>query len=638
MLQQIRDAITGWLAYIVIAVLIVPFALFGIGDYLGVFGDDFAAKVGDTEIPISAYRDAYNRQLVQVRDQYGSEFRSDMIDEPRLRQQTLDQMVNEELLYQYAIERGVRVSDARLVREIHAIPAFQDAGVFQPERYRYMLQLNGQSVAGFEHAMRRSLVISELERAVSGSAFVPPQAFAETIRIADQRREFAWAEVAAAAFADEVEVSDAQVAEYFAANSARFMTPETVTAELIVLDPAQAAERITVDDDALRAFYDERRAAAAAGEERRASHILVTAESRTEDEAAAIARELFERVQGGEEFAAVAREHSEDTASAEEGGDLGWIERGMFVREFDNALFAMQPGEVSEPVRTGFGWHVLKLHEVRADAFPSFDEMRDELEDEYRRAEADRRFYERADRAADLAFETPDSLEPAAQVAGVEVQRIEGVTRQSGTGPMEDPRLRAAAFSPEVLEQGFNSAVVELGDDRVAIVRIADRVTPRQRTLDEVAGTIRDLLVRDASRARAAEVGEQLYAAAQAGADLQALANANPRVAWNAPRTTGRSDFATPPDLLDAVFRAPQPADDAVVVRSLQSGDDYIVFRVLGVTPGSPDALDAEQRDGLMRVLTERQGSAEMQALLISLRANAEIQIGTNLFDDETNY
>lgn len=637
MLQQIRDAITGWLAYVVIAVLIVPFALFGIGDYLGVFGDDFAAKVGDTEIPLAAYRNAYNQQLVEAREQYGSDFRADMIDEPRLRQQTIDQMVNEELLYQYATERGVRVSDERLVREIHAIPAFQDNGVFQPERYRYLLQLNGQTPTGFERMLRRSLVISELEQAISGTSFIPPQLFAETIRVADQRREYAWAEIPAAAFADEVEVTDEQVAAYFEENRARFMTPETLTVELIELDASQAAERVTVDEEALRAFYEERRNAATETEERRASHILITADQRTPEEAEALARQLAERAQAGEEFEALAREHSDDTASAEEGGDLGWIERGMFVREFDNTLFALEPGQVSEPVRTGFGWHVLKLHEVRGDEFPAFEEMRAELETEYRRAEADRRFYERADRAADLAFETPDSLEPAAQAAGVEIQRVEGVTRQSGTGLLQDPRLREAAFAPEVLEQGYNSPVIELGDDHVAIVRVVEREPPRQRELAEVAPAIRDRLVQEQARVRAAELGEQVHRQVEQGADLEALAAADERIDWHEPRTTGRSDYTTPPELLDEIFRAPRP-DDGPVVGAMRSGDDFIVYRLIGVTAGSPEALEAEQRDGLMRILTERQGSAEMQALLLSLRENADVQYGSNLFDDETSY
>ncbi|MCA1799571.1 MAG: SurA N-terminal domain-containing protein [Xanthomonadaceae bacterium] len=637
MLQQIRDAITGWLAYVVIAVLIVPFALFGIGDYLGVFGDDYAAKVGDTEIPMTAYRNAFNQQLVNAREQYGSDFRAGMIDEARLRQQTIDQMVNEELLYQYATERGVRVSDERLVREIHSFPAFQDGGIFQPERYRYMLQLNGQTPAGFERMMRRSLVIAELEQAISGTSFIPSQMFAEIIRVADQRREYAWAEITAAAFAGEVEITDEQVAEFYEGNRGRFMTPETLVVELIELDASQAAERVSVDEEGLRAFYEERRNAATQAEERRASHILVTAEQRTAGEAEALAQQLSESAQAGEEFEALAREHSDDPASAEEGGDLGWIERGMFVREFDNTLFALEPGQVSAPVRTGFGWHVLKLHEVRGDAFPAFEEMRDELAADYRQAESDRRFYERADRAADLAFETPDSLEPAAQAAGVEIQRIEGVTRQSGTGPLQDPRLRDAAFSPEVLEQGYNSSVIELGEDHVAIVRVLNREPPRQRELAEVASDIRDRLVQEDARVRAAALGEQLHAQLREGADLAELAEADERVDWNEPRTTGRSDFMTPPDLLDAIFRAPRPEDEPVVGGML-SGDDFIVYSLISVTAGSPDGLDAEQRDGLMRILTERQGSAEMQALLISLREKADVRYGTNLFEDETAY
>lgn len=625
MLQQMRDAITGWLAYLVIGILAVPFALWGIGDYFGVFGEDYAAKVGDTEIPSAQYRDRFNQRYAQLRDLYGDRFDPALIDEPALRQEVLDQMVDEELLYQYAHARGFRVSDRRLLEEIRSVEAFQDNGVFSPDRYRFVLGTIGESPLSFEAGLRRSLIVSQLQESITGSAFVPAARIDAVIRLADQRREFAWAEITATAFAGDVEVTDEEIEAYYDANGARFMTEDTVTVEYVTLNPEGAGGAAEVDEAGLRQFYEEERRAATAGEQRRASHILVESE--------ALANELAERLVAGEAFEALAEEHSIDTDSAEQGGDLGWIERGTFMEQFEDALFALDEGEVSGPVRTGFGWHLIRADEVRAESFPSFDEMRDDLVARYRQRQGEQRFHDMVERLADLAFENPDSLEPVADALGLEVRRAERVTRDRGAGALTDAALRRAAFSPEVLEEGYNSDLIELADGTVAVVRVADRDPPRRRELAEVRDQIEQRLVLDEARRRAAEAGERMVERARAGEDLVAVAR-ELGAEWHAARSTGRSDATTPPNVIDAVFRAPEPEGEERVVRGLATTGGYAVFELYDVADGAPEGLDETQRAGLTRALESRVANAEFMALLESLRANADIKYGTNLFDE----
>ncbi len=637
MLQSIRDGITGWMAYVVIAILIVPFALWGIGDYLGVFGETYAVKVNDTEIPLVQYRDNYTRRYSSMREQFGANFRPELIDEARLRQQVLDEMVDEELLYQYAMDRGLRISDTRLVQEIHAIPAFQDGGRFSPERYRFLLQTSGQSPAGFERLLRRNLMMAQLESAIVGTAFIPADRFEALLRVADQRREFAWIEIISEELMNRAAITDEQVAEFYEANRGRYMTTETVDIEYVELTIDTVAGGIVADEDAVRGYYQERQRAQASDQERRASHILLTTESRTDAEARALAEDLRARLDAGEDFNALAAEFSNDPDTAQDGGDLGWVEQGVFVREFESALFALEPGQVSQPVRTGFGWHLIRLDEVRGTApeMASFEEMREELETEYRRAEAERRFYTMVERLADLAFENPDSLTLAAEDLGESVRRVNGVSRTAGTGIASDARVRNAAYSPDVLEEGYNSRLIELGEDRVVVVRVSNRDRPRQLDLAEVEAQVRDALAIQTARARAAEIAEQIIERARAGEELSDLA-VEFGAQWHAVRSVGRSDVQVVPSLLDALFRAPRPEEGGeAVIRTHRLGNDMAVFRLYDVAPGAPEDMEADQIAGIQRALTQRLGSAEFMALLATLRAKASISYGTNLFGED---
>ena len=637
MLQSIRDSITGWMAYVVIAILIVPFALWGIGDYLGVFGETYAVKVNDTEIPLAQYRDTYTRRYASMREQFGTNFRPELIDEAQLRQQVLDQMVDEELLYQYATDRGLRISDSRLVQEIHAVPAFQDGGRFSSERYRFLLQTSGQSAAGFESLLRRNMLMTQLEFAIVGTSFIPTERLEALMRVADQRREFAWAEIVSEDLVDAAAITEEQVAEYYETNRGRYMTTETVDLEYVELTISTVASGIVADEDAVRGYYAERQRAEVSEQERRASHILLTTEGRTDAEARTLAENLRARLDADEDFNTLAAEYSNDTDTASDGGDLGWVERGVFVREFESALYALELGQVSQPVRTGFGWHIIRLDEVRGTApeMASFEDMREELETEYRRTEAERRFYTLVERLADLAFENPDSLDVAAAALGESVSRVNGVSRVAGFGIAGDARVRNAAYSPDVLEEGYNSRLIELSEDRVVVLRVAHRDRPRQLALTEVDGLVRDTLGTQVARARAAEIAEQMIERARAGEELSDLA-VEFGAQWHAVRAVGRSDVQVVPSLLDALFQAPRPEEGGdAVIRSQPIGNDMAVFRLYDVAPGAPEDMEADQVAGIQRALTQRLGSAEFMALLATLRANAKISYGTNLFSDD---
>lgn len=635
MLQKIRDSLQGWIAYTIVAILVVPFAFWGIGDYLGFFDEPFAAKVNDVEIPQARFQDNFNQRYAQLRDAYGEDFDPDLIDEDSMRQEVLDRMITEEVLYQYALEQGFRISDERLAREIHAIESFQEDGEFSPERYSYLLQLNNQTPARFENLFRRSLVIGQLEEAVTGTAFMPDGVVESLVEIADQRREVAWVDLHADDFRAGIEVSDAEVEEYYEANAGRFMTPETVELAYVDLTIDEAAAEVEVDENELRLFYQERLQQIAADEERRARHILVTDDGRDDDEARALAEELQARIEAGESFEALAREHSDDRDSAADGGSLGWVARGVLGNELDSELFTLEPGEVSEPVRTGFGWHILRVDEVRGTEPPSFESMRDELAADYRQREAERRFYDLVERMADLAYENPDNLDAIVESLGLEVETIPGVTPDSGEGLARLARVRNAAFSSEVLEERYNSSLIELDDDRVVVLRVTDHQLPQRRPLAEVAGEIRETLVANEARRRAAAAGEEIVERARAGEPLRDLA-AELGGEWTSARLVSRADQDTPRELIGAAFRAPRPGDEPVI-RGLRVRDnDYAVFQLLSVVPGAPEGLSDEDLQNFRTALAQRKGNAEFTALVENLRDEAEISYGSRETENDS--
>lgn len=626
MLQKIREKVSGWVAGVILAVLVVVFAVWGIDFTFN--ARSVAAKVNGEDVPVEPVRRAFQDQL----SRFQQAFRQD-VPEPvqqEIRRAVVENFVRRELLDQRVRSEGYRVGDEALDRHIRAIPAFQVGGEFDMDAYRATLSGAGYSPLAFESEQRRLLEIQQLQDGIARSSFVTGEELARRVALQRESRRIEWISFPVERFHESVDVTDAEIEARYEETKERWKTTETVDLEYLELKLADLASDVQVDEEELRAFFDEEKTREpqrfATTERRRAAHVLVRIDDDTSDaQAKKHIETLAQRIESGEEFAAVAREASDDPGSAAQGGDLGWVERGLMVPAFEEALFALEPGKVSGPVKTEYGYHLIRVDEVESGHTQTFEEAREEIADELARRRAEDRFFDLADRLASLTFENPGSLQPAAEALGLEVQTVADVERESGQGIAAQAPVREAAWSTGVLESGENSPLVELADDHAVVLRVAQHHPAEQRPLEAVADEIEAELRDSEALARSRELGAQARERLAAGETLADVANSL-QGDFVGGVTVSRDDDSVPPPVAQAAFDAPRPAGSPAVTGAEGPGGYYVV-RVVEATPGSIEALPEEERTSLVASLTQAQGGEELAAYLARLRQRAKVSV-----------
>lgn len=623
MLQKIREKITGWVAWTIIATIGLVFAVWGID--LSFTPRSVVAKVNGQEVPLEPARRVYQEQLAR----FQQAFRSDVPEEiaGEIRRGVIEQFVLRELLLQRVAKSGYRVGDEQLMNHIQSFDVFKVGGNFSMDAYRAALAGAGFTPAMFEAEQRAMLEIQQLQDAIALSSFTTTDELARRVALERELREVEWLALPLERFVAEVEVSDAAIEERYRATPERWMTAESVDLAYIELTVDQLADQLEVSEDDLRAFYETELAREperyAGRERRRAAHILIRA---GDDASAAQERinTLRARVIAGEDFAAVATEASEDPGSARAGGSLGWVERGIMVPAFEQALFAMEEGTLSEPVRTEFGWHLIRLEAIEQLGGTSFAEAREELQRDFGRRRAEDRFYDDAETLARVAFENVDTLQPAATELGYDIRSVVNVTRAGGTGIAANPVVIDAAWSDAVFTRRENSSLLELGDGHAAVIRVTEHRVPELRPLPAVAEQIAAELRLEQATARARELGQQAKARLELGEGIAEVAEAF-SADFVAGITVVRNDVTVPPDVAAGAFSMPRPAAGAPAVVSSMGPQNYYVLRVLSGTPGGLDLLRVDERGELNEQARAARASQELQAYLEHLRQGAKV-------------
>jgi peptidyl-prolyl cis-trans isomerase D len=633
MLQKIRDKVTGWIAGVILALLAFVFAVWGID--IGFGQRNAAAVVNGDEIPIGPVRQAIQVQVSRMAQQLGADVPE--VLEEQIRQDVIEDFVRQRLLLQRVREEGYRIGDEDLRREIREMPVFQVGGNFSIESYRALLANFGQTPSSFEAEQRQIMEIGQLQDGILRSAFATTDELQQLVRIDREQRELEWIRLPLSNYTDDVTVTEAQVAEAYEAAPDAWLTPETVDVEYLEIDLEGIAAGVEVTPEEVRQAYDEQVAREPdlfrSPETRRARHILVSVDGETdEDEAEARAQALLERVQGGEDFAEVAREASDDTGSAALGGDLDWVEPGVMVAPFEEALFSMEDGEIRGPVRTPFGFHIILLEETRPGETLSFEESRAQIEEDLKRTRAEDVYYDRAETLERFAFEHPDTLAPAADELDLQIQTVSGVRRSGNAGIAANPEFASTAFSLEVLEDGENSAAIELEEGRAIVLRVAEHHPAERRPLDEVRGEIRGQLERDAARKRAVQ------AAADASQELiDGVAPAEVAESFGgtheAARLVGRQDSVVPRSVRDAAFSAPAPEGPPVIDSVALADGSQVVYLLTKVEPGDAESVPVSERELLREQMIRRSGGEEITAYLTQLRNDASVVVSTEQFE-----
>ncbi|WP_404297202.1 SurA N-terminal domain-containing protein [Halomonas sp.] len=601
MLQSIRDRSRSWGAKIIVGVVVVTMALFGVESLIGLFGGggDEIAKVNGEPI---------TRQQLEIEVQRA--IRSGQVppeQERALRAQMLDQLITDRLLTQYAAEGGLYLSEEQLDQIIVSLPEFQDQeGRFDSELFRNRLASAGYTPVSFREELRVDMKRQQLQQGLAFSDFTLPSEQERLATLQRQTRSFRYATLSAEQV--EVEVTQADMEAYYASNADNYRRPEQVRLAYVIIDRQEMAEAVEVEESALREAWQERTADA----DRRIAHIMVTVDGeRSRDEAEDVLESVRRRLDEGESFTDLAAEVSDDPVSAEQGGDLGVISRGFFGDSFDEAAFSLDEGEVSGIVETDNGLHLLTVTGLERQPFAS---VRDDLRRELAIARVSSEFNERVQRLIDESF-AADDLQSVADDIGLDLEVSDWVSRDGADGVLSEPGVMSEAFSADVLEEGFNSEVIELDNDRRLVVRVAEHreatTLPLEEVRDQVEASVAANLRRDALMALGAERLDALRAGDDQDLDWQQVEDASRQETRGLNRT-----------VIDAVFRLPAPEGDAPVYGRAADGDRVVLLALERVEEGE---LDAQVEQFVSSMAERLRAQAAIQGLLDDLRDKAEI-------------
>lgn len=617
MLQNIRDNSQGWIAKTIIGLIVVLMALTGVDAIItGTGNSQNAADVNGEKISQNELNQAVEMQRRQLLQQLGKDFDASMLDERLLRDASLKGLIERSLLLQGAKDSNFAFSQAALDQVIVQTPEFQVEGRFNADRFDQVIRQLGYTRMQFRQMLEQEMLIGQLRAGLSGSGFVTDEEVAAFARLEKQTRDFATRTIKADSAA--VKVSDDDVKAYYDAQQSQFMSPEQVVIEYVELKKDAFFSQVSVSDDEMKAAYESEIANLA--EQRQAAHILIEVGGDVSDEQAkAKIDEVQKRLQAGEDFAALAKEFSQDPGSASEGGDLGYAGKGVYDPAFEDALYALKQDEVSAPVRTEFGWHLIKLLGVQAPEVPTFASLKEKLETDLKTQRVEQRFVEATKQLEDAAFESSDLAQPA-QELGLKVQTSEPFGRQGGEGIAANRQVLQAAFSQEVMEDGSNSSAIELDPNTLVVIRVKEHRKPQQLELDQVSDSIRAQLTKTRASEAAKAAGEQMVSDLHDG-------KVKPEGAeWQVVEAATRNQDGVDPAVLQALFRMPKPSGEKSEFSGIALGNgDFVVIRLKGVSEPE-QALSDEEKAMYRRFLASRSGQEDFAAYRKLLESKADIE------------
>ena len=629
MLRAIRETLSGWVLIVIVVILALPFALFGVNSYFDTNIATYVAKVGEKEITPSDFSQALNTERNYYRQILGADADLSFMNTPERKRATLDRLVDGELARQDAEAAGITVPPGRLREQILAVEAFQVAGQFNGDQYLRVLQANGLTRAGYEESLVEDTLKSEISTQLRASSIITDAEIDRFVRLRDQTRSFNSVVLLGVDAEIDSEVSDEQAQAYFDEHSADYMRAEQVMVDFVEIKADDLVADQEPTEEELQTLYHDQSTRFVTPEQRLASHILISIEgSDAEAERAALskAEEVKARLDGGEEFAALAKEVSSDIGSSEQGGDLGWLEKGITDPSFEAALFELEAGAVSDPVRGADGYHLIQLREIRPEQAKPFAEVREELAAEWKQNRRDQAFNELSGKLVDEVNANPKNLQRAADGAKLTVQKSPLFERGFATGLFANPSVREAAFNDLAIKRNMVSDPIVVAPEHLVVLQVSEHKPTEPKAFDEVKEqvivTIQNERRAEALAAKAAALKERL----KGGEGLSAVAaelgkplNEVSAVVRSAANQDGR--------ILAEVFKLPRPGEQPVRDVVELSPQEWLAIELTAVADGDPSSLDEAARESVRQQISNHWATLEFAGYLEHLRAVTEIDI-----------
>ena len=621
MLQDIRDNSQGVISKVIIGVIIAVFALFGVQYFIGdLITLPPVAEVNGEEITESQLQ----AETQQFLNSIGAGI--DSIDQELLEQIALNQLIEQVILRQSTEDASMAISSNEIDRQILQTEAFQIDGVFNSDLAVRTMAAQFLNVPQYRAFLRQQLLLVQMANAYSSSNFVTKAELNKVAELTGQTRDFRYISITLGARTLGTAISNNEIAAYYEANTDNFIEEESVLLDYVVLSKNQIAGEIQVDEAQLRAQYESEREAYEGSSEKRAAHILFeVGADRGEDDALALAGAARQRIVDGEDFGALALEFSSDVVSAEEGGDIGYTDGSAFPLEIEEVLESLTLNELSGPVVTEFGVHLVKLTEDSENLFQPYEEVAERIDRDLKSAEVELIYGERLGNLSNLAFETGDLLTISEELNLVILQS-EPIGRSGGSAIFANQALITAAFSDEVLLEGNNSDVIELDTEQAVVLRVREFTEAVVQPLQEVQPEIAVILRTEMEKDEVQELGNRLLAAAVAGEGLDELLVEN-ELGWIVEEAVERIAFTANREIINKAFEMQRPTSEAVLATITLDNGTFVLLELNQVQPGAIDSLEEDELITLTDTLASSLGNSDFEAFLNNLKGNADIQL-----------
>lgn len=627
MLQKLGDSLKGGkiVAWLILIPLVVVFAIWGATGAVSLdfFGPQtYAAKVNGERIELQETNQAWQNEQSRWAQQFGG----DIPDDQRLALQdaVLERLIVNRLITTRGVEGGYRVDAGRVQQAIVNETAFQVDGKYSERLALARLAQVGVTVDQYREDLRKGLQNEELQRALGIGEFVTPVEVGRQLALEDERRELRYTRIALAPLLARTKLDEAAINAWYSANARRFETPESVKLQYAEATLAEVAATLTPSEAELRSLYAENQDRYQETERRRARHILVDTEAE--------AKEIFTRLQGGADFAVLARERSKDTGSAEMGGDLGLSDRNAFVKPFADALFAMKEGELRGPVKTEFGYHVIRLDAIQAARGKSFDEVRGELAEQWRTNQATDLFGDKLDRIQSRLEAGKAEFDALVTEEKLRAAEIDSFTRAAGAAALgAEPALIEAVFADASVNQRRIGGPIAIGDDRFVIFRVIEHRKPSVPALESVRAQVVEQATREAASRAVRTTADEIVTAVKGGESLEKALAARGLKA-EAARYIDRRDPSVEAPLRETAFSLPRPREGVVSIGSAAAGTgDAYVVQITAVKSAAPVTEEIVRRLRTQQLIN-RQGQAALSAYVEELRRTATVKRNPQAF------
>jgi peptidyl-prolyl cis-trans isomerase D len=618
MLTKIREKAQGAFAIGLLAVICVPFALWGIQNYTD----------GASEAPVVSVgkKDFYQRDVNKAYEKYRQNFQGMNVDEASLKKQALDKLIKDEVLLQYVHDEGLAITDESTRTFVKTLPYFQIDGKFSEEQYKKLLSSQKMSSAQFVSEIKNALLMEQFQRSITDSSFATSYDVESFFKIQNQKRDVAYLTIAPQKLTEQP--SEDEITKYYQQHLESYKIPEQLSVEYVELSSADMAKTIEITDEKLKVYYEEQKDQYTTPEARKISHILFTINSKQDEKTALDKANKAKEALKSKDFATLAAELSDDKITGKKGGDLGIITAGALEKSIEDAARTLKQGEVSNPVKSKFGYHIIKVTELTPAKVSPFETVKADVTKAYQKAQSEDVFYKAGETLTEVSYQNPDSLQPAADALKLTIKKSPLFTAAKGEGIAADEKFRTMAFSEEVL-QGNNSTPVELGADRVAVLHKLEHKPSSTRALKEVKADVIAAILADKAKLQATELAQKIKTRLLAGENLDTIATETKQAVIKLPGFT-RNNTSVPEELNQAIFKAAKPVVGKATAATvtLPTGEN-VVISVSKVTDGVMSEDDKKKMTLATKNIAKAVGQTEFEAVLDSLQADTDVSIAT---------